>query len=143
MSEGNHVQPFVVAILLCDTIIIEENTKKKTLVGIFDRVFAADFPAPHRFAIYVKLVDAAGAYRLRLDYVDVSGDQVMEQLEFGPISIADRLVPSELALTISAPIPRPGAYEFRLFANNSYLGRAPFEAVHVNPQEGLGHAHRG
>ncbi len=130
VSETNQVQPYVLAVLLCDTIITEAGTSKKTLVGLFDRVMAPAYPVLHRFGVYVKLTDAQGPYQMRLEYVDISGDRVLEWFEF-PIEAADRLTPTELTLTITAPIPTAGGYEFRLYANNSYLVRAPFEATPI------------
>lgn len=36
--------PSVLAILVCDWIIIEQGTEKKTLVGLFDRIQSRKFP---------------------------------------------------------------------------------------------------
>ena len=127
MSKGNPIQPVVVATLLCDTIITEAETGKKSLIGVFDRVMAGAFPAGQRFGIYVRLTDAEGPYGMRLDYVDLSADRVLERLEFGPLVAPDRLRPSEVVLSITAPIPTAGAYEFRLYADGSWLARLPFE----------------
>lgn len=129
MSEGIQIQPYVLAILICDTIITEEGTGKKTLVGVFGQVVALEYPAPHRFGIYVKLTDAQGPYQLHIEYVDVSNDRIIEErLDLGRIDVPSRLSAAEIVLTVTAPIPSPGAYEFRLYGNNAYLARASFEA---------------
>lgn len=129
VSEGNQVQPYVLAVLLCDTIIRDAETGKTTLVGLFDVVTAVAFPAVQQFGIYIKLTDAQGPYMIRLEYVDLAGDRIIESHEVGPIEVADRLAPTELTLVIAARVPAAGSYEFRVYANNAYLARAPFEAA--------------
>jgi hypothetical protein len=137
VSESNHVQPYVLAVLLCDSIIIEEGSGKKTLVGLFERIFAPGFPALHRFGIYVKMVDAEGTYPLRIDYVDLSNDRIVERLPLGNFEANDRLQATELVMNIIAPIPAQGTYEFRIFASDFYLARATFRAEVLEPQGGL------
>jgi hypothetical protein len=44
--------PSVLAIVLCDWIIIEQGTGKKTLVGLFDNLNAAVFPVLRPMGFY-------------------------------------------------------------------------------------------
>ena len=37
------VVPLLVAAVICDTAVEDPNTRKKTLVGIFDRVYVREF----------------------------------------------------------------------------------------------------
>ena len=62
--------PFPLALLLCDSVIVDERSKKKTLVGVFNRVWAKQFPTTYSpLTIYARLTDAQGRYDFRIDYV--------------------------------------------------------------------------
>jgi len=123
--------PYPLAILLCDQIIVDEISKKKTLVGIFDLIYAKQFPAEHRpLSVYVRLTDAEGQYAFRMDYVQVKTDKLLTHAEIPGVSITDRLKAHELIMQFPPiKIPEPGEYEFRLWANDCYIGRMKFTAL--------------
>ena len=131
--------PFAVALLLCDDVIVDERSKKKTLVGVFDQVLAHQFPVEHRpLTIYARLKDAEGQYHLRVEYVQVSTDRVLGRGDLGTMTIPSRLFITELVLTPpTIRIPEAGAYEFRIWANDRYIGRIAFEARQIPPEGGL------
>ncbi|MBN2449893.1 MAG: hypothetical protein JXR77_05865 [Lentisphaeria bacterium] len=55
--------PLGLSLLMCDTIIEDKHTGKKTLVGLFDRVHARRFPCIHPFmCVYVSLTGARGRF---------------------------------------------------------------------------------
>ena len=122
--------PYPLAILLCDQIIVDERSKKKTLVGIFDLIYARQFPVGHRpLSIYVRLTDAEGQYEFRMDYVQVKTDKLLGRGEIPAVPITDRLKTHELIMEFPPiKIPEPGDYEFRLWANDRYVGRVKFAA---------------
>jgi len=136
VGTGGGTTPYPLAILLCDTIIVDERSKKKTLVGIFDVIYAKEFPAKHRpLSVYVRLTDAEGEYQFRIDYVQVKTDKLLGRGNIPPISITDRLKTHELIMEFPPiDIPEPGEYEFRLWANDRYIGRAKFTAVEVEKE---------
>lgn len=129
----NRSTPYPLAILLCDQIIVDERSKKKTLVGIFDSIYAEQFPVMHRpLSVYVRLTDAEGQYEFRMDYVQIQTDNLLGQGTIPGVSITDRLKVHELVMEFPRiEIPEPGDYEFRLWAGERYIGRAKFTAVEV------------
>jgi hypothetical protein len=48
--------PSVLAIVLCDWIIIEQDTGKKTLVGLFDNLNSSAFPFLRPMGFYARLL---------------------------------------------------------------------------------------
>lgn len=55
--------PLGLSLLMCDTIIEDKHTGKKTLVGLFDRVHARRFPCVHPFmCVFVSLTGARGNF---------------------------------------------------------------------------------
>ncbi len=129
MSEASNVHPYVLAALLCDSIITEAQTGKKTLVGLFENVFVRSFPAVHQLSIYLKITDAQGPYRFRVDYVDIAADHILDSQEIGELTVPDRLQSGDIVVNIAVPIPTPGPYEFRFYANGFYLSRVAFRAI--------------
>lgn len=123
--------PYLKAIILCDSAIVDETTKKKTLVGIFDQVAAAKFPTNHHTAtIYARLIDAEGSYDFTLQYVQVSSDRTLGELAISQVQIPDRLATYELIIRLPPLyIPEPGEYEFRIWANKKYVGSTSFKAL--------------
>ena len=121
--------PFPLALLICGSAITEAGTNKKTLVGIFDRVWAKQFPVNQTMTIYARLTDAQGRYEFRIDYVQVKTDKKLAEGKISEVDIADRLQTSDILMTPPPVlIPEPGQYEFRLWANDRYVGRVKFTA---------------
>ena len=123
--------PFALALLVCDSVVVDERSKKKTLVGIFDTVYVAQFPTQHYpVVLYARLTDAEGQYAFRLEYVRVETDELLMSTDIPPVNLPDRLKIHELVFE-PPPIPltAPGEYEFRLWANSRYIGRAKFLAA--------------
>lgn len=116
--------------LLCDQIITDRESGKKTLVGVFDRAYYAGEPSAMPVAIFARLTDAAGAYHFAIEYAHVTTDRVLARAEIPePVQIPDRLKFHELLMRTTAVIDALGIFEFRLYANGTYLGRVPFEVV--------------
>jgi hypothetical protein len=123
--------PYSLAMLLCDQVIVDERSKKKTLVGLFDIIYAKSFPAKHpSLSVYARLTDAEGQYKFRMDYVQVKTDNLLGRADIPPIDITDRLKTHELVMQFPPiDIPVQGEYEFRLWANDRYVGRVKFTAL--------------
>jgi hypothetical protein len=125
--------PTVLALLLCDQVIIDAQTKKKSLIGIFDNINWFGNPAPVTLAVYAKLKDAQGAYNFNVRVVSLKDESVITNLEIKGVSIPNPLQSVELAFNmVGLQFREPGKYEFQLYANDIYLGRITMEARKVN-----------
>ena len=117
------------AMLICDYVITEHETGKKSLIGIFETISTGQFPVIHHaMSVYVKLTDANGSYRFQLDLVDLQSDQVLTKCEIpNELKISDPLKSSELVFNLHGlKFPHPGEYEFRIFANDRIFGQKGF-----------------
>ena len=66
------VLPKVNSFLLCDYIIQEHRTGKKSLIGIFHNIIAGQFPFAHpSLFIYANLSDAMGTYDFEIRLLDL------------------------------------------------------------------------
>src|SRR5712672_2131447 len=60
-------KPMGVAILICDKVITEAETKNKTLVSTFNTIQAKSFPCVHpALSVFVALTNAAGEKTVHL-----------------------------------------------------------------------------
>jgi len=121
--------PVLLGMLLCDHVIVEQGTSKKSLIGIFDRVFANVFPTFQQMTVYVRLIDAQGAYKFKLDFVDIERDTVIRSMETELMHIADRFEAYELIIRSTVQLQRAGLHEFRLFANEAFIGSISFRVI--------------
>ncbi len=117
------------AMLICDYVITEEETHKKSLIGIFENISAFQFPCTHHsLSVYIKLTEGQGAYRFRLDLVDLKNDRVVTRSEIPKdVVLPSPLTTHELVFNLrNLQFATPGDYEFRIFGNDQIFGQKTF-----------------
>jgi hypothetical protein len=120
--------PSVVAMLVCDQVIVEQGTGKKSLIGVFENVNSTAFPMQARLAIYAKLVDASGHYDFLIRLVNLKDETKVAEIKAE--ANIDPMAPAEFAINFVGMIfPEPGKYEFQLYANGTYLHRVTMNAI--------------
>ncbi|HCM42032.1 MAG TPA: hypothetical protein PLY88_04700 [Candidatus Omnitrophota bacterium] len=124
------------AMLICDYVITERGTNKKSLIGVFENIGAVQFPCTHyQLSVYIKLTDAQGKYRFRLELTDLQNDATIGKSEMPePIQIANPLITHELVFNLRGlRFPHAGEYEFRIFANDHIFGQKSFIVNEIKP----------
>src|SRR5438132_9742895 len=109
-------KPSVQAFLVCDQVIEDSVTKKKSLIGLFTHLQAVSFPFQHsQMGLYFCLTDAEGIYHFDIDLIYLNNEQLVCRATLPNIAIADRLQISDFRINIpSLVFPAPARYEFRL-----------------------------
>jgi hypothetical protein len=117
-------KPKVIAFLPCDQVIIEQGTRKPSIVGVFDLISADKFPAKTpRFDLFVALSDGRG---------DVIIDVVVTQLadnsqlsaQSAEINFPDPLKIHHLRFRFQQLVfPSAGAYLFTLLADGEEISQ--------------------
>ena len=125
------VTPKLSALLVCDMIIHDIQTHKKSVIGIFSNIAAVAFPASHpTMSVYFCVSDAEGEYRFELRIVDVESGQAIGSENLPPVRITDRLQAFDCGVhLINLTFPHAGKYEFQLFANDEFLGGKDFSVT--------------
>lgn len=131
MTDGPN--PSVQAFLVCDCVIEDSLTKKKSLIGLFTHLQAAAFPFQHhQLGLYFCMTDAEGTYHFEIDLVYVNTDQLVCRASLPDIVIGDRLQISDFGINIPALLfPAPGRYEFRLRMNNRVAAQKDFNVIQL------------
>ena len=115
--------------LVCDYVITEQGTNKKSLVGIFENIGVVQFPATHHsLSVYVKLTDARGNYHFHLELVSLKTEVAVAKCDVpGEAQISNPLSSHELVFSLRGlQFPHAGEYEFRIFANGHIFGQKMF-----------------
>ena len=120
--------PIVKAFLICDYVIHEQGSNKKSLIGLFHHIHAKRFPCRHgQLSIYTRITNALGKYVFRLTLVHRKDEREIGQGSTPPLDIPDRLQSVELAFRLQNIVfPEAGDYEFRLFANDQQIAQEDF-----------------
>ena len=111
------------AFLVCDQVIQDAQTGKKSLIGVFHELKASRFPAVHpTLWIYANLTDARGEYSFEIRLLDVERNEVLGGGAPPPITIPGPLQVTELSAQLrNLKLPAPGTYEFQLVANGELM----------------------
>lgn len=126
--EYSKVVPVMVAALICDVGAVDPSTQKKSLIGVFETLWVANFPTSRPFTLYIKVTDAFGRYTLRARLVQVKGNVPLGEVS-GEVVIGDRLASADFLFSLpGVPFPEEGRYEFQVFMNGALLGGAFLDA---------------
>ena len=130
--------PSIQAFLVCDSVIEDSLTKKKSLIGLFTHLQAMTFPFQHhQLGLYFCLTDAEGTYHFDIDLMHVDTDQLVCRASLPDIVIGDRLQIADFGINVPALLfPSPGRYEFRLRMNGRVIAQKDFSVIQVTPPAG-------
>lgn len=119
--------PEVLTMVLCDLVITDAETNKKSLIGLFDRVETAVLPCVvHELHLYLALTDGHGP--IRSEVACVAADDG-EELFRGRTDVAfgDPLEVVELHFVFPlARFPREGQYRFQFLADGQLMRERKF-----------------
>jgi len=116
------ITPVPLAMVLCDTVIIDKRTDKKSLIGIFSNIGTVKFPfRSNHFAIYIALTDGHGEYKGHLICSDKDGTELFTtkgKIRFG--TGAKTVV--EMVYDIEGLLfPSEGIYTFSFYCNEELV----------------------
>ena len=126
------IKPTQDAMLLCDNIITEIGTGKKSLIGIFEHInFTGEPPWRHyRMSVYVKFTSAQGKYSFQIELVDLDNDQIIGKASTPELNAPNKLDSYELAFNLENVVfQHHGKYEFRVYAGNDMFANKTFNVI--------------
>lgn len=125
--------PLLKAFLVCDHVIQDAQTGKKSLIGVFHELKATKFPAVHpALWIYANLTDAHGRYTFEIRLLDVARDEVLGRGAPPAIEIPGPLQVTELSAQLrNVALPTAGTYEFQLLANGQLIATKAIRVTQI------------
>ena len=127
--------PTGLAIVVCDQIIEDKATNKKSLIGIFNNIAAPVFPCRHpQLSVFVSLTEGRGKYAARLRIVNEETGTAVTDVN-GEIQLPDIHAAAELAFNfIGLEFAKPGLYSIEFYCDDALILERRFHAVQVKPQ---------
>lgn len=125
------LKPILKAMLLCDLTIVEDRTRKRSLVGLFDSIGSAQFPSVHpSMSVYVQFREIEGVFDFTLELVDLEEEKVLNKAVIKRFQVQDKSRDCELVFNLMAvKFDRPGDYEFRIYVDDSIFGQKSFKVL--------------
>lgn len=130
-------RPVAIGLTLCDQVIVDERTKKPSLIGSFTGIAVDNFPSdPQRFSVCASLTGTSGSGRIELRVIQLAtGDEVYRQ--YGGLSLGDRTDIVNVFFRLRRiRFPAPGFYLFQLLVDDDLISEAQ-RRLRVYRAEGL------
>ena len=128
MAEDNRpptagLEPIVLAMVVCDQIYMDPQTAKKSLLGIFHGLCAAQFQATVPFmSLFLVLTGGKGKIPIKINLIDaeeVRGPVMTVDVE---MDLVEPRAVGELGLGLGPIIfPEAGEYRFQVYAYGTLL----------------------
>ena len=115
-------QPRPLAMILCDDLIEDKRTHKKTLIGLFSQIVTSRFPATHpKLHIYFALTNGRGKYKATLQQLALEDLKVLKEIS-GELEFASPNAVLEYDFElVNVTFPTEGKYGFQLLLDGQLL----------------------
>ena len=120
------MEPYCLAMVLCDAVHRDSSTGKHTILGTFSTLHSPSFPCPMQMAVYWAITDVPNSgskitFRLvdSRDLMD-SEAQAVFNLKF-PVEPSSPLAVIEGSLVVRTELPKQGVYHCEMLAGDSIL----------------------
>lgn len=135
MSDQPSVSPpTLVSLILCDQVIDDKMTNKKSAIGLFNTIVVQRVPtAVHQMAVMASLTEFTSKVQLEIRLVRDSDDASIFSSK-GFVAAPSPLAVVDLVFTWQGiRLPSAGQYAFELLHDGALLGRRRFQIM-VKPQ---------
>ena len=128
--------PVALAMLLCDYVIEDKQTNKKSLIGLFSNISAKQFPASHhRMNVFVVLSDGHGEYRGELRCIKSDDDSQISTMK-GPVPFPDPNAVLELNFELfGLTFPDPGDYFMQFLCDDEIVVQRKITLTEISQDE--------
>src|SRR3954470_927454 len=108
-------KPIGIALIVCDQIIQDVATNKRSLIGVFNLVYSEAFPFTlHKLCVMASITQINGNVKIALDCSDETHDEALVSIP-GNASSSDPNAVLDMAFELDQfTFPRPGIYCFEL-----------------------------
>ena len=133
--------------VLCDHALISQDGKL-SLIGIFDRIAVPSLPIQHpRFFVVAVFDMAPGNHQVRVELIDPTGHNVLQEEVQIPVSVAGIGQSGNLVAELNMlPLEFAGRYDFNLYVGEDHVGTISLTVEVGTPsgymggQQQIGHA---
>ncbi len=128
--------PHVLAMIICDMVIDDRISGKKSLIGLFDAIATTDLPCiVNELHVFLALTEGYGTVKLQLRCTRAAQDEELFST-VQEVRFPDPLAVVEINMGFcGCEFPEPGEYRFQLYAGNSLLCERKFHITLVEECE--------
>ena len=121
--------PTLVALLICDQVIDDRLTNKKSAIGLFNAVLVARFPATvQQLVVLAAVTEITGQAEVELRLIRDTDNHVLFTAKEVVVHSQSPLATVDLVFALrGVVIPTPGAYAMELLSHGELLGRRRFQ----------------
>jgi hypothetical protein len=114
--------PIALGLTLCDYVLVEEGSKKVSLIGSFIGIRAAKFPfVPLPFCVFAPLTGGLGDGRVELSVTDLDSNEEIYSL-VRALRFPDRFVEVHVLFRLSeCEFPQAGSYLVTLLIDGDWI----------------------
>lgn len=129
--------PSMVVLLVCDQVIDDRRTNKKSAIGLFNTVVVQRVPVRlSQMAVLVTLTEIRGPTPLELRLVFDRDNRTLLRAR-GGVNAPNPLAMVDLVFTLRGVVlPELGQYAFELLSGEELLGRRRFHVLRAGPKQG-------
>jgi hypothetical protein len=115
-------KPIALAIVICDTVIDDRKTGKKSLIGIFDNIFSKNVPCTHPcLNVFIALTQGIGKYKTEVHCIKSDDNKEIFKGQ-GEINFSDRKQRIEFNFELRGlTFPEYGEYRFEVLCDNQLI----------------------
>jgi hypothetical protein len=115
-------KPMMVAMVVCDQIITELGTNKKSLIGCFNNIYSLSFPANHpSFFVFVALTNGNGNFKVRIKgFNEENNEQLFDMA--GTVVFQNPMQTIEMGFKfINLGFAKPGSHAIQFYCEDELL----------------------
>jgi hypothetical protein len=126
-------KPIAESLVICDHIITEAGTNKKSLIGIFNSLASTNFPVQHpKLCVYAAMSNGRGEMVVDLRCVRMKDSKEVFKLS-GTLQFPDPNAVIELVANLNQfPFEQDGLYSFELVCEDEILLEKRFNVLLVS-----------
>lgn len=130
--------PMGLAFCVCDMVIEDRTTHKKSLIGLFDRISSRNFPCVHpEMTVYVSLTSGHGTYPCECECRHTDGETLAFRAT-GTVTMKDPTQVADLVFRMrGVRFAKPGTYwlQFQVDGNPLLMRRFLVQEAKPTDQE--------
>ncbi len=129
-------RPVALAMLLCDYVIEDKHSNKKSLIGLFSNINAKKFPASHyRMNVFITLCDGHGDYMGELRCIGADDNKEIASMK-GPIPFPDPNAVIEFNFEMfGLTFPEPGDYLMQFLCDDQIIIQRKISLTQVEEEK--------
>ncbi len=110
------------ALIVCDEVIEDKKSSKKSLIGMFNRIAVSEFPCKHpKLHVFVSLTGGRGEHRVDLRCINQSNRKPLFGAK-GKINFNNPNTIIEINFDLqNAFFPEPGKYAFEFLCDDEWV----------------------